>query len=64
MAEKQSYIQEAADYYREHRWRERMLAARIPRSLMVKGTTLWPLEGRAPLASSSPPARRVAARSR
>jgi peptide/nickel transport system substrate-binding protein len=45
MANKQSYFQEAADYWREQQWRQRLMAARVPRSLVVKGTTLLALGG-------------------
>ena len=43
MAQKRTYLQEAYDYYEERRrgW----LAMQIPRSLMVKGTTLLALGG-------------------
>jgi peptide/nickel transport system substrate-binding protein len=40
MPTKKTYIQEAADYSRERRWQERMLEARVPRSLVVRAGTL------------------------
>ncbi len=45
MAPKRIYLQEASDYYREQEGRQRLMAARIPRSLVIKGTTLLALGG-------------------
>jgi hypothetical protein len=40
MAQKRTYLQEAYDY---HEQRMAFMAARVPRSLIVKGTTLLAL---------------------
>src|SRR3972149_3078210 len=45
MALKQSYIEQAHEYYREQEWRRSLLAARVPRSLVVKAGTLAALGG-------------------
>jgi hypothetical protein len=45
MAHKQPYLEQANNYFREQRWRERLLVARVPRSLVVKAGTLAALGG-------------------
>ena len=40
-----SYAQQAHDYYREQRWHQRLLAARVPRSLAIRAGTLAALGG-------------------
>jgi len=45
MTLKQSYIEQAHEYHREQEWRRRLLAARVPRSLVVKAGTLAALGG-------------------
>ncbi len=45
MKPKRSYLDEAHDYYREQQSRQRRLAARVPRSVVIKGTTLLALGG-------------------
>ena len=42
MAPKRTYLQEAHDYYEEQ---IAFMAARVPRSLIIKGTTLLALGG-------------------
>ncbi len=41
----QSYFAEAHEHYKEQRWRRRLLAARLPRSLVVRAGTLAALGG-------------------
>ena len=50
MARNQSYLDQANEYHREQLWRDRLLAARIPRGLVVKGGTLAALGGASALA--------------
>src|SRR5574341_14479 len=40
-----SYVEQAYDYYREQRWKQRLLAARVPRGLVVRAGTLAGLGG-------------------
>ena len=46
----QSYRDEAFAYYRERQWQQRLMAARVPRNLVVKGGTLVALGGASALA--------------
>ena len=41
----QSYLDQAVEYYREREWSRRLLAARVPRNLVVKTGTLLTLGG-------------------
>ena len=45
MASKRTYLEQASDYYREQRWHQRLLAARVPRSLAIRAGTLAALGG-------------------
>ena len=45
MTQHQSYQEQAGDHYREQRWQQRLLAARVPRSLVIRGGTLAALGG-------------------
>jgi len=47
---KLSYLEEAGEYYREQRWRQRLLEARVPRSIVVRAGTLAALGGASALA--------------
>jgi hypothetical protein len=50
MAQKQSYLDQANEYFRQQRWRDRILAARVPRGIVVKGGTLAALGGASAIA--------------
>jgi hypothetical protein len=45
MRQQQLYLEEAYEHLREQRWRQRLLAARVPRSLVVRAGTLAALGG-------------------